>query len=57
VVWTVVGAEVRPSVRVVLEALRASAADLVARFPSLTLVRPDAPPAAEDGNKDRHGVR
>lgn len=58
VVWTVVGAEVRPSVRVVLEALRASAADLVARFPSLTLVRPDASPAAaEDGNKDRHGVR
>ncbi|SEF97385.1 DNA-binding transcriptional regulator, LysR family [Thermomonospora echinospora] len=40
VVWTRIGAEVRPSVRVVLEALRASAADLTGRFPSLTLMRP-----------------
>jgi DNA-binding transcriptional LysR family regulator len=42
VVWTRIGAEVRPSVRVVLEALRDSAADLTARFPSLSLMRPEA---------------
>ncbi|HEX2315395.1 MAG TPA: LysR substrate-binding domain-containing protein [Thermomonospora sp.] len=40
VVWTRIGAEVRPSVRVVLESLRASAAELAGRFPSLTLVGP-----------------
>lgn len=37
VVWTRIGAEVRPSVRAVLDALRVRAADLAAGRPSLTL--------------------
>lgn len=38
-VWTRDGAEVRPSVRVVLDALRVGAAELCARRPALTLVQ------------------
>ncbi|TNY35571.1 LysR family transcriptional regulator [Thermomonospora catenispora] len=57
VMWTRVGADVRPSVRAVQEAVRDSAAALTARFPSLTLMRPDAGEHAGESAGEDAGER